>query len=68
MRQRREELARDRDLVLDVLVEGTRRARERAQETMERVRAAMKLDYWPSSRTARTPRTRPAASTGEVPA
>ena len=45
MRRRREELASNRDLVLDILVEGSRRARERASETMERVRAAVGLDY-----------------------
>jgi tryptophanyl-tRNA synthetase len=57
IRQRREELARDRDTVLDVLADGTRRARERARETMERVRTAMKIDYWPASRAGRTGRT-----------
>jgi tryptophanyl-tRNA synthetase len=45
MRRRREELARDRHLVLDILEDGTRRARERAQETIELVRSAIKLDY-----------------------
>jgi tryptophanyl-tRNA synthetase len=44
-RRRREELLRDRDTVYDVLVEGSRRARERTAETMESVRAAMGLDY-----------------------
>lgn len=45
MRRRREELVRDPDMVLDILVEGSRRARERAEETMERVREAVRLDY-----------------------
>jgi len=45
MRERRERLAGDRDALLDVLVEGSRKARESAQETMEQVRAAMGLDY-----------------------
>jgi tryptophanyl-tRNA synthetase len=45
IRRRREELARDPDTVYDILVDGSRRARERAAETMERVRAAMGLDY-----------------------
>jgi tryptophanyl-tRNA synthetase len=45
MRQRREELLRDRDTVYDILVEGSRKARERTAETMERVRSAMGLDY-----------------------
>jgi tryptophanyl-tRNA synthetase len=44
-RRRREELLRDRDTVYDVLVEGSRKARERTAETMERVRGAMGLDY-----------------------
>ena len=43
MRKRRAEL--DRDTVFDILVEGSRKARERAEETMERVRSAMSLDY-----------------------
>ena len=45
MRERRARLAGDRDTILDVLVEGSKRARERARETMEAVRAAMGLDY-----------------------
>ncbi len=45
MRRRREELLRDRDTVYDILVEGSRRARERTAETMEEVRGAMGLDY-----------------------
>jgi len=44
-RRRREEAIADRDGLLDVLVEGSRRARERAGETMERVRGALSLDY-----------------------
>jgi tryptophanyl-tRNA synthetase len=46
-RRRRAELAGDRDMVYDILIDGSRRARERAGETMERVRAAMRLDYRP---------------------
>jgi tryptophanyl-tRNA synthetase len=45
MRRRRAELERDRDTVYDILVEGSRKARERAAETMERVRSVMGLDY-----------------------
>ena len=45
IRQRREELLKDRDTVYDILVEGSRKARERTAETMERVRSAMGLDY-----------------------
>lgn len=44
-RQRREELLRDRDTVYDVLVEGSRKARERTAETMDKVREAIGLDY-----------------------
>jgi tryptophanyl-tRNA synthetase len=43
IRKRRAELAPD--TVYDILVEGSRKARERAGETMEQVRAAIKLDY-----------------------
>jgi len=45
IRARREEIDRDPSIVWDVLREGNRRARERAQETMERVRKAVKIDY-----------------------
>ncbi|HEX7186507.1 MAG TPA: tryptophan--tRNA ligase [Thermoanaerobaculia bacterium] len=43
MRRRRAEL--DRDTVFDILIEGSRKARERTEETMEMVRSAMGLDY-----------------------
>lgn len=43
MRQRR--LTLDRDTVHDVLVDGSRRAREAAGETLQRVREAMGMDY-----------------------
>jgi tryptophanyl-tRNA synthetase len=43
MRERRREL--DRDTVYDILLDGSRRAREQAGETMSRVREAMGLDY-----------------------
>jgi tryptophanyl-tRNA synthetase len=45
MRRRRDELLRDRDTVYDILVEGSRRARERTVETMDLVRSAIGLDY-----------------------
>ncbi len=45
MQRRREELMRDRCTVLDILEDGSRKARERAMETMELVRSAMSLDY-----------------------
>jgi tryptophanyl-tRNA synthetase len=44
-RRRREELLADRDRVYDILLEGSRKAREQTAETMERVRTAMGLDY-----------------------
>ena len=45
LRERREALMRDRDTLLDVVVEGSRKAQERARATLEQVRSAMKLDY-----------------------
>ncbi len=45
IRARREEIERDPSIVWDALRDGNRRARERAQETMELVRSAMKIDY-----------------------
>ncbi len=45
MRRRREELAGDRGALLELLASGSRRARERAVETMEQVRSAIGLDY-----------------------
>jgi tryptophanyl-tRNA synthetase len=45
MRRRRQELERDRDTVYDILVEGSKKARERTMETMDLVRGAMSLDY-----------------------
>lgn len=45
IRARREEFARDESLVWDVVRDGTRRGRERAEEVMESVRRAMKIDY-----------------------
>ncbi len=45
MRERREELLRDRATLLDILEDGSRRARQRAGETMDLVRTATHLDY-----------------------
>lgn len=44
-RLRREELMRDRDGLLDILTAGSKKARERAAETMESVRSALSLNY-----------------------
>jgi tryptophanyl-tRNA synthetase len=45
LRARREEIDRDPSIVWDALRAGNAKARERAAETMELVRAAMKIDY-----------------------
>jgi len=45
IQKRRAELAGDRGALLDVLVDGSRRARAIAQETLELARAGMKLDH-----------------------
>ena len=45
IRARREEFARDEGLVWDVVRDGTRRGRERAEAVMEEVRRAMKISY-----------------------
>jgi tryptophanyl-tRNA synthetase len=55
MRRRREELVRDKSTLLDILVAGSQKARERAGETMERVRRAVGLDYRAPGAAARDP-------------
>ncbi|HEX6177485.1 MAG TPA: tryptophan--tRNA ligase [Thermoanaerobaculia bacterium] len=45
MRERREKIDRDPSYVWDVLREGSGKARERAAETLDLVRKAMKIDY-----------------------
>lgn len=45
IRERREELMRDPDTLLDIVVEGSKKAQERARETLDAVRTAMNLDY-----------------------
>ncbi len=45
IRRRREELMADRGALLELLVRGSDRARERARDTMDRVRKALGLDY-----------------------
>lgn len=44
-RRRREEIDRDPGMVWEVLRRGNEQARERAAETMEQVRAALKIDF-----------------------
>ncbi len=45
MRERREKLLANPDELMDILNDGSKRARERARETMDQVRSAMSLDY-----------------------
>lgn len=45
IRQRRAEYEKDMKLVSDIIVTGTKRAKQEAEKTMELVRTAMKLDY-----------------------
>jgi tryptophanyl-tRNA synthetase len=45
IRARREEIDRDPSIVWDALRAGNAKARERAGETLELVRKAMKIDY-----------------------
>ena len=46
MRARRREYSQDESYVQEVLRDGTRRGRERAAQTMDAVRSAMKIDYF----------------------
>ena len=45
IREKREAIDRDPSIVWDALRDGNRKARERAQETMELVRGAIKINY-----------------------
>jgi tryptophanyl-tRNA synthetase len=45
IREKREQIDRDPSIVWDVLRDGNRKARERAQETMQLVRDAVKINY-----------------------
>lgn len=46
IRQRRQELAKDRTMVFEILRKGTEKARAIARQTMAKVRSAMKIDYF----------------------
>jgi tryptophanyl-tRNA synthetase len=46
IRERREEFAKDPRLVMKILEDGTKQAREVAKETMAEVRKAIKIDYF----------------------
>ena len=45
IRLRREKLLADPDTLVDILTEGSRKAGERAAETMDRVRSVMSVNY-----------------------
>ena len=49
IRERRADLESHPDYVTDVLLDGTRRTRQVADETISLVRRAMKIDYFPGS-------------------
>jgi tryptophanyl-tRNA synthetase len=49
IRERRARYEAQPEYVREILMEGTRRTRQVAQETMRRVRAAMKIDYFPGT-------------------
>jgi tryptophanyl-tRNA synthetase len=49
IRERRAEYEANPDMVREVAMEGTRRARRVAEETMRLVRHAMKIDYFPGT-------------------
>ncbi len=46
IREKREQLAKDPKYVMSLLEEGTKKARDAAQKTMEEVKAAIKIDYF----------------------
>ena len=46
IRERREELAKDQSNIIKILENGTLKAQEVVQETLEEVRRAMRLDYF----------------------
>jgi len=46
IRERRAHFAQRRDIVEEIVIEGSRRARGEAQQTMGMVRSAMKMDYF----------------------
>jgi tryptophanyl-tRNA synthetase len=49
IRERRSEYEAKPDYVRDIVMEGTRKTRKIADETMHKVRAAMKIDYFPGT-------------------
>ena len=51
MHERRQQY-QSRDMLTDILREGTQRARRVAQETMEEVREAMKIQYFKYTRSS----------------
>lgn len=49
IRERRSIFEQKPEMVREIVMEGTRRARERGEETMRLVRHAMKIDYFPNT-------------------
>ena len=49
IRERRAHYEQQPDLVRDIAMEGTRKTRKIADETMRLVRHAMKIDYFPGT-------------------
>lgn len=49
IRQKREALLKDRGTLMDILLQGSREARERARETMDSVRSALSIRHTKSS-------------------
>jgi tryptophanyl-tRNA synthetase len=46
IRTKREDLAKNPAAIMDILKNGTEKAREKAKETMTEVRKAIKIDYF----------------------
>ena len=46
IRERREELAKDKDKVYEILKEGSKKAQKKASETLKEVKDAMGINYF----------------------
>ena len=49
IRKRREELAKDPIAIRDMLIDGSNKAREKAAETLDKVKSAMRINYFKSN-------------------
>ena len=49
IRERRSQFEQKPEMVREIVMEGTRRARKQGEETMRAVRHAMKIDYFPGT-------------------